>query len=395
MPDSTDLLSLTHLHTALDLAERAIGLSDPNPRVGCVLTAPDGRVIGQGHTQAAGGPHAEVMALRDAAQHGEPTAGSTAWVTLEPCSHHGRTPPCCDALIAAGCARGVALMRDPNPLVAGQGLARLRAAGLTVLALDEAPDDEARALLARAHDLNIGFFARMTRGRPWLRLKLASSMDGRSALPDGQSQWITGPEARHDGHGWRRRASALVTGIGTVLADDPTFTVRGWPCERPPLRVVLDRHLRTPPTHRIAQIGKADPATPGTQVYAHAATLADSAGRERQMRLEQQGVSVLAWPGTQAHDPASAARLDDLAESWSELGWNEVHIEAGSRLAGAFWQAGLIDEVLHYLAPSYLGPGQPVLNLPDLPALPALPLAWRVAQALPLGQDTLLRLRRV
>lgn len=387
--------ALPHLHTALDLAEQAIALSEPNPRVGCVLTAPDGRVIGQGHTQAAGGPHAEIMALRDAAAQGCATAGSTAWVTLEPCSHQGRTPPCCDALIAAGCARVVALMRDPNPLVAGTGLARLRAANVVTLALDDASEPpaesvaaEIQALLVRGHDLNAGFFSRMTRGRPWLRLKLASSLDGRSALSDGSSQWITSPEARHDGHAWRRRASAIVTGIGTVLADNPQFTVRGWPTALAPVRVVLDRQLRTLPTHAIAQ-GTPNPqglplSQPSTHIITRAATLAAPAGRERAAQLEAQGACVVAGPES----------LAELVQSWGDLGWNEVHIEAGSTLAGAFWQADLIDEVLHYLAPSYLGAGHPVLNLPVLTALPPLPLAWRVAQAAPIGQDVRLRLLR-
>ena len=200
------------MHEALALAAEAISLSEPNPRVGCVITTPDGRVIGRGHTQEAGGPHAEVMALRDVHSRGENARGATAHVTLEPCSHHGRTPPCCDALIEAGVHRVVMAVEDPNPLVAGQGAARLRAAGIAVDVGDLA--DESR-------ELNIGFFSRMQRGRPWVRLKAAVSLDGRTALNNGVSQWITGEAARTDGHAFRKRAGAVLTGVGTVLEDDP------------------------------------------------------------------------------------------------------------------------------------------------------------------------------
>ncbi|HEV7914997.1 MAG TPA: bifunctional diaminohydroxyphosphoribosylaminopyrimidine deaminase/5-amino-6-(5-phosphoribosylamino)uracil reductase RibD, partial [Albitalea sp.] len=192
------------MQDALALAAQAIGLSEPNPRVGCVISAADGRVIGRGHTQQAGGPHAEVMALRDAAAHGESVQGATVHVTLEPCAHHGRTPPCCDALVAAGVARVVMAIEDPNPLVAGQGAERLRAAGIAV---------SAGPLADAARELNIGFFSRMERQRPWLRMKAAVSLDGRTALPNGVSQWITGAAARADGHAWRKRAGALLTGV--------------------------------------------------------------------------------------------------------------------------------------------------------------------------------------
>src|SRR4051812_39928508 len=200
-------------HLALALAEEAVGLSDPNPRVGCVIVSADGTtILGQGHTQAAGGPHAEAMALRDASERGADVRGATAFVTLEPCSHHGRTPPCCDALIAAGLARVVAALQDPNPLVAGQGSGRLRAAGIDV---------QIGTLADEARELNIGFFSRMQRGRPWVRLKSAVSLDGRTALNNGASKWITGEAAQADGHAWRKRAGAVLTGAGTVRDDDP------------------------------------------------------------------------------------------------------------------------------------------------------------------------------
>src|SRR4051812_46752903 len=234
-PDHTHHTPHTPSHdpmrSALALAAEAIGLSDPNPRVGCVIVGADGRVIGQGHTQEAGGAHAEVMALRDAAARGETCAGATAYVTLEPCSHHGRTPPCCDALIAAGLGRVVYALDDPNPLVAGQGATRLRAAGITV---------ESGPLADEARELNIGFFSRMQRARPWVRLKAAASLDGRTALNNGASQWITGPSARADGHAWRKRAGALLTGVGTVLDDNPRLDVRLVETARQPLRVIVD-----------------------------------------------------------------------------------------------------------------------------------------------------------
>jgi diaminohydroxyphosphoribosylaminopyrimidine deaminase/5-amino-6-(5-phosphoribosylamino)uracil reductase len=232
------------MQDALVLAGQAVALSEPNPRVGCVIVAPDGRVIGRGHTQQAGGPHAEVMALRDAAAAGESVRGATVVVSLEPCAHHGRTPPCCDALVAAGVGRVVMALQDPNPLVAGQGAARLRAAGIEVVS---GPGAEA------ARELNIGFFSRMERQRPWVRLKVAVSLDGRTALANGTSQWITGEAARADGHAWRRRAGALLTGVGTVLDDDPRLDVRLVDTPRQPLRVVVDSRLDTPPAARIVQ----------------------------------------------------------------------------------------------------------------------------------------------
>ncbi|RZL05247.1 MAG: bifunctional diaminohydroxyphosphoribosylaminopyrimidine deaminase/5-amino-6-(5-phosphoribosylamino)uracil reductase RibD, partial [Rubrivivax sp.] len=206
---------------ALDLAGRSLRLSNPNPRVGCVLLNARGELIGEGHTQQAGGPHAEVMALRDAQARGESTRDATAYVTLEPCSHHGRTPPCCDALIAAKLAKVVVATTDPNPLVAGEGLQRLRAAGMEVELL---PVDDPAALASR--ELNIGFFSRMKRGLPWVRMKMASSLDGTTALHNGVSQWITGEAARTDGHAWRARACAVLTGVGTVQEDDPMLDVR-------------------------------------------------------------------------------------------------------------------------------------------------------------------------
>lgn len=332
------------LAEALRLAEQAVGLTDPNPRVGCIILAPDGRRLGAGHTQAAGLAHAEVMALRDAAERGADVRGATAIVTLEPCSHHGRTPPCCDALIQAGIARVIVAVEDPNPLVAGQGLARLRSAGIEV-AMGDAGSAEA------ARELNVGFFSRMQRGRPFVRLKSAISLDGRTALPDGRSQWITGDAARTDGHAWRRRAGAVLTGIGTVLADDPRMDVRLVPTPRQPLRLVLDPQGRMPADARI---------------------------------LQPPGECRVIGPGR--------ADLPALLTELGAQGINELHVEAGPILSGAFLDAGLVDELLVYQAPLLIGEGRP---LAVLHALAGLDKAhrWRLVEATPIGQDLRLRLR--
>ena len=334
------------LDQALRLAEQAIGLSDPNPRVGCIILSADGRLLGAGHTQPAGQAHAEVMALRDAAARGHDVRGATAIVTLEPCSHHGRTPPCCDALIAAGIARVVAAIEDPNPEVAGRGLARLKAAGIQVELADAAIGDAAR-------ELNIGFFSRMQRGRPFVRLKSAISLDGRTALPDGRSQWITGEAARADGHAWRRRAGAVLTGIGTVLADDPRLNVRLVPTALQPLRLVLDPQGRMPSNARI---------------------------------LQPPGEARVIGPGR--------ADLPDLLAELGRQGINELHVEAGPTLSGAFLDASLVDELLIYQAPMLIGEGRPLAALGALTELGDA-RRWRLIEATPVGQDLRLRLRPV
>jgi diaminohydroxyphosphoribosylaminopyrimidine deaminase/5-amino-6-(5-phosphoribosylamino)uracil reductase len=320
------------MQDALALAEQAIGLSEPNPRVGCVITAPGGRIIGHGHTQQAGGPHAEVVALRDAAQHGESVRGATVHVTLEPCAHHGRTPPCCDALVAAGVARVVMAIEDPNPLVAGQGAARLRAAGIEVVT---GPLGEA------SRELNIGFFSRMERQRPWVRMKAAVSLDGRSALPNGVSQWITGAAARADGHAWRKRAGAVLTGVGTVREDDPRLDVRLVTTPRQPLRVIVDSRLETPPSARILD-------EPGS-VLVYAA----QPDPQRSGALTARGAEIAFAPGPNGKVDL-AAMLADLAAR----GINELHVEAGHKLNGSFVREGLVDEFLVYMAPKLLGEGR-------------------------------------
>ncbi len=309
---------------ALRLAERGLFSTTPNPRVGCVLVK-DGVVVGEGWHERAGEAHAEVHALAVA---GAAARGATAYVTLEPCSHYGRTPPCADALIAAGVTRVVAAMTDPNPEVAGRGLEKLRAAGIeTACGLME----------AQARELNIGFVSRMQRGRPWLRLKAAASLDGKTALNNGQSQWITGPEARQDGHRWRARACAILTGIGTIKSDDPQLNVRHVDTSRQPLKVVVDSHMQLPLTAHVLE---------GAPVLLAVAQEETSKVAE----LRALGVEILCLSNSEGK-----VDLGLLMQELARRGINEVHVEGGAGLNGALLQAGLVDEVLLYLAPCLLG----------------------------------------
>lgn len=309
---------------ALRLAEQGLYGTSPNPRVGCVLVA-DESLVGSGFHRRAGEPHAEVYALHEA---GVKAHGATAYVTLEPCSHHGKTPPCADALIAAGVARVVVAMQDPNPLVAGAGIARLRAAGIEV---------ECGLMEAAARELNVGFFARMTRGTPWMRSKVAMSLDGRTALANGVSQWITGSSARLDVQHWRARSCAILTGIGTVLADDARLTVREIETLRQPLRVVLDSRLRMPLNARMLQ---------GAGVLIYAAVQ----DAEKIAALENAGAMVVIMP-----DGYGQVDLTGMLRDLAQRGCNEVLLEAGSTLNGAMFKAGLVDELMLYVAPQLLG----------------------------------------
>lgn len=329
------------MEQALALARQAVGVSDPNPRVGCVIVSADGReVLGEGHTQAAGQLHAEIMALRDAAAKGRAVAGATAYVTLEPCSHQGRTGPCCDALAAAGIGRVIAALADPNPLVSGQGLGRLRAAGVQV---------EVGPGAARSRELNIGFFNRMVRGKPWVRMKIAATLDGKTALDNGASQWITSGPARADGHAWRARAAAVLTGIGTVLEDNPRLDVRLAPVHRQPGAVVVDSRLETPLHASIFQ--------PGRPLLIYCAVDDPS----RQAALEAQGAAVVRLPGPHGKVDL-AAMLRDLGRR--EV--NELHVEAGHKLNGSLIQEGLVDELLVYLAPRLVGQGRQMAHFGPL-----------------------------
>lgn len=342
--------------SARDLSAQALRLSNPNPRVGCVITSAGGALLGQGHTQQAGGPHAEVVALRDAQAHGASVTGATVHVTLEPCSHHGRTPPCCEALIDAGVARVVVATLDPNPQVAGQGVARLRAAGIEAEVL---PPDSAPARASR--ELNIGFFSRMVRGTPWVRMKMAASLDGTSALTNGASQWITGAAARADGHAWRARACAVLTGIGTVLEDNPMLDVRELPVQRQPHLVIVDSRLQTP---RDARLFDAPAQGLTRQIWIYTAS-EDVAHRQA---LQARGARVSVLPGAGAPGQRKvdlAAMLRDLARR--EV--NELHLEAGHQLNGSFVREGLVDECLLYLAPRLLGAGQGLAGFGPLQSL--------------------------
>jgi diaminohydroxyphosphoribosylaminopyrimidine deaminase/5-amino-6-(5-phosphoribosylamino)uracil reductase len=310
---------------ALRLAERGLYGTSPNPRVGCVLVLA-GDVVGSGWHRCAGEPHAEVHALREA---GEAARGATAYVTLEPCSHHGRTPPCAEALIEAGVARVVVAVQDPNPQVAGEGIARLRAAGIMV---------ESGLMETEARELNVGFFARMTRGMPWVRSKIAMSLDGRTALGNGKSQWITGDAARQDVQRWRARSCAVLTGINTVLADDARLNVRGIDAPRQPLRVVLDSQLRIPLEARVLYDGG------NTLIYT-------ALHNERKTALLQDlGATVAMMP-----DGKGQVDLPAILRDLAQRGCNEVLVEAGNTLNGALLCAGLVDELLLYVAPQLLG----------------------------------------
>ena len=345
---------------ALRLAERGLFTTQPNPRVGCVIAHGDD-VVGEGFHPRAGEPHAEVFALRAA---GERARGATAYVTLEPCAHHGRTPPCADALVAAGVARVVVAAEDPFPQVAGRGIGKLREAGIAV---------EIGLMREASRELNVGFFSRIERGRPWVRVKLAMSLDGRTALANGESKWITGEAARADVQRWRARSSAILAGSGTVLADDPRLTARIAQPFAPPLRVVLDRQLRTPAGSHVL-----DDSAPSLLLHA-----ADVAVPAHLQHVERAVV-------------ASADGGLDLAAALALLaarGCNEVHVEAGPTLCGALLAAGLADELLLYIAPLLLGDAaRPLLHLPTLQDMGA---RWnlRVLDQRMLGQDLRLRLR--
>jgi len=311
------------MRRALELAAKGLYTTTPNPRVGCVVTRGE-TIIGEGWHARAGDPHAEILALR-----GVDARGATLYVNLEPCHHHGRTPPCTTALVQAKLARVVAAMRDPNPQAAGGGEA-LAAAGIRF---------EHGLLEDEARELNIGFVSRATRGRPWVRMKIAATLDGRTALADGRSQWITGAEARRDGHRWRARACAVLTGIGTVRADDPQLTVREVETPRQPLRVILDSRLETPPAARILR---------GERVLVFAARMGELPNAE-----------VVALPNAQVK-----VELPRMLEFLAKRGVNELHVEAGVRLNGSLVREGCVDEFLLYLNPSLLGDGaQGMLDL--------------------------------
>jgi diaminohydroxyphosphoribosylaminopyrimidine deaminase / 5-amino-6-(5-phosphoribosylamino)uracil reductase len=341
---------------ALELAGRGLYTTTPNPRVGCVI-ARDGVLVGSGWHEKAGLAHAEVLALKEA---GDRAGGATLYVNLEPCSHHGRTPPCVDAIVAAGIKRVIAAMRDPNPKVAGSGFARLRAAGIGIE--HGLKEDEAR-------ELNIGFIARMTRGRPWVRMKIAASLDGRTALANGKSQWITGEPARADGHRWRARACAILTGFGTVRDDDPQLNVRGVDTPRQPLKIVVDSKFETSPSARLLKEGK---------------TLVVGAVNDakRIASLKGAGAEVVIIP-----NDGGKVELFRLMEELARRELNEIHVEAGTKLNGSLLQAGVVDELLVYLAPRIIGDsGRGMFGLPELTDL-SQTTALKIREVERIGED--------
>jgi len=361
------------MREALAEAQKAFYLSNPNPRVGCVIVK-SGQVIGRGYTQKVGNAHAEVQALADAKAQGVDPVGSTIYVTLEPCNHTGKTPPCVDALLAAKPAMVIVAMSDPNPLVGGKGLGRLQAAGIEVRC--GLLEDEAQAL-------NLGFISRMTRGLPWVRMKIAASLDGKTALLNGQSQWITGPVARTDGHHWRAQACAILTGVGTVKEDDPTLNVRDVQTERQPWKIIVDSKLETPLNAKV--LGNLDQSG----VILVCASLDSAAVKEKAAVFESQGVHVIAM--------ANAYGKVDLPKLFSYLAqechMNEIHVEAGFKLNGSLLREDCVDELLLYYAPFFVGEGIGMANISPLVALDQRQ-DWHIFDQSLLGSDIRIRLSK-
>ena len=364
----------TYMSLALAEAKKALFISNPNPRVGCVLVK-NNEVIGLGHTQAVGSHHAEIQALEDARKKGFDVVGATAYVTLEPCCHHGRTPPCTDSLINAKIAKVIAATEDPNPLVAGKGLETLRQAGIDVRC----------GLLEReSTELNIGFIHRMRTGMPWVRMKIAASLDGTTALNNGVSQWITGNEARHDGHHWRARACCFLTGIGTVKEDNPQMNVRDIDTPRQPIRVLIDSFLEVPEDSKILD------ESLGGHTIIFCGAVEPTRLSEMEKTLKAKNVSVVQLPDL-SNDKGKVdlqAVLKHLAE---KLHINEVHIEAGFKLNGSLLRENCVNELLLYIAPTLLGPGAGLANLPELTNLDQT-TRWEFVDQTLVGDDLRLRL---
>jgi diaminohydroxyphosphoribosylaminopyrimidine deaminase/5-amino-6-(5-phosphoribosylamino)uracil reductase len=356
---------------ALVEAQKALYLPNPNPRVGCVIVK-DGQVIGRGHTQKVGGPHAEIQALAEVRAKGLDPIGSTFYVTLEPCNHTGRTPPCVDALITAKPATVIAAMTDPNPLVSGRGLERLRAAGIEV---------RCGLLKSEASKLNLGFISRMTRGLPWVRMKIAASLDGKTALTNGQSQWITSPLARADGHHWRAQACAILTGVGTVKEDDPTLNVRDVYTERQPWKIIVDSKLD------VSIHAKVFNHLDQSGAIVVCASLESNEAQAKAKALKDRGaeVIVMANPNGKVHLPKLLAYLAQ------ERRMNEIHIESGCKLNGSLLREDCVDELLLYYAPFFIGEGIGIANISPLSEL-SQRQDWHVIDHSLFGPDLRVRL---
>jgi diaminohydroxyphosphoribosylaminopyrimidine deaminase / 5-amino-6-(5-phosphoribosylamino)uracil reductase len=355
---------------ALELAERGAETTHPNPRVGCVIARGE-QIIAEGWHERTGGPHAEAAALSALAAAGGTPAGATVYVTLEPCSHYGRTPPCADALIAARVGRVVFAIEDPNPQVAGRGAGALRSAGIEVAS---------GLMAAEAEEINVGFLMRMRKGRPFVRVKMGASLDGRVALANGKSHWITGEAARNDVQRWRARSSAVLTAIGTVLVDDPQLNVRLPDTKRQPLRVILDSELRTPLTAKIL-----DSSAPTLIFTQTGSAAAEAALVAKGVRIERPASTGAALP--------PVVDLRAMLSRLGELGINEVLVEAGPTVSGVFVRHCLADELLLYMAPKLLGPqARPLFDLPLLEDLQAAP-RFRIIDQRLIGEDLRVRLR--
>lgn len=356
---------------ALALAQKALYLSNPNPRVGCAIVK-NGQIIGRGYTQKVGGPHAEIVALADVQANGFDPMGATIYVTLEPCNHTGRTPPCVDAIIAARPAVVIVAMTDPNPLVAGKGIERLRAAGIEV---------RCGLLESEASKLNLGFISRMTRGLPWVRLKIAATLDGKTALPNGQSQWITGPLARADGHHWRAQACAILTGVGTVKEDDPSLNVRDVLTERQPWKIIVDSKLETPINAKV--FNHLDQAG----VILVCASLQSQEAQNKAKAFEALGVQVIVMANS--NGKVNLPKL--LSYLAQERHLNEIQIEAGFKLNGSLLREDCVDELLIYYAPFFMGEGIGMANITPLSELSSRQ-NWQIIEQSLFGPDLRMRL---
>jgi diaminohydroxyphosphoribosylaminopyrimidine deaminase/5-amino-6-(5-phosphoribosylamino)uracil reductase len=364
-----------YMNLALSEAKKSLFISNPNPRVGCVIVK-NNQIIGLGHTQAAGYDHAEINALKDAQSKNFDPTGSTAYVTLEPCCHHGKTPPCTDSLIKAKVAKVFVAMQDPNPLVSGQGLDALRQAGIEV---------RCGLLEKEAIELNLGFITRMTEQRPWVRMKIAASLDGKTALNNGVSQWITSEEARYDGHLWRARSCCTLTGIGTVKEDNPQMNVRGINTPRQPIRVLIDSFLEVPLHSKILDENL------GGHTIIFCGEVASSHFAKMEKELKTRNVSLVQLADTSPNTKGKVDLPGLFRYLANHLHINEVHVEAGFKLNGSLLREKCVDELLLYIAPKLVGEGLGLANLPELTEL-NLAQHWRFTEQVMVGEDLRLRL---